>query len=169
MRLRRISDLSVRRLGMLRYILLILLVWTPFVHAAEPDAQAKRHFQDYLAECGTNEIRCLWFHDDTATVGIVMQLNLADYSVRDYRDVYNWAHQGGGDRKMSHPQLLTLQKIIGDLPPSDKKADYRWSVFVAVRRDGKVEVFQYDRRRVPPIVQRIYDLGGGYFWNGKDA
>ena len=94
---------------MLRYIL-ILLLWTPFVHAAEPDAQAKRHFQDYLAECGTNEIRCLWFHDDSAAVGMVMQLNLADYSVRDYRDVFDHALQGGGDRKMSHPQLLTLRK-----------------------------------------------------------
>ena len=154
---------------MLRYILLFLFLWTPFVHAAEPEAQVKRHFQDYLGLCGENEIRCLWFHDDTTVVGMVMQVNLADYSVRDYRDVFDWAKQGGVPHMISHPQLLTLRKIISDLPPSDKKADYRWSVFVAVRRNGKVEVFQYDRRRVPSVVRRIYDLGGGYFWNGKDA
>ena len=154
---------------MLRHVLPILLLCTCCVHAAELDAEAKQYFQAYLAECGTNEIRCLWFHDDAAAVGIVMQVNLANYSVRDYRDVYDHAQQGSGNHKISHPQLLTLRKIINTLPPSDKKADYRWSVFVAVRRNGKIEVFQYDRRRVPPVVQRIYDLGGGYFWNGKDA
>ena len=68
---------------------------------------------------------------------------------------------------MSDAQSLTLRKILGDLPTSDKQADYRWSVFVALQRNGRIEIFQYGLRRVPSVVQRIYDLGGGYLWNGK--
>ena len=29
----------------------------------------------------------------------------------------------------------------------------------------KVEVFQYNRQHAPPVIQRIYDIGGGYLGN----
>jgi len=70
---------------------------------------------------------------------------------------------------MNHPQLLTLRKIIGDLPASDENAIFNKSVFVAIRNGKNVKVFQYDRQHTPAIVQRIYDIGGGYFETSTDA
>ena len=58
--------------------------------------RAKRYYEGYLASCNTNEVRCLWFLQDSSNVGMVMQLNLVDYSVCNYRDLFDHALQGGG-------------------------------------------------------------------------
>jgi hypothetical protein len=126
------------------------------------DEGAKAYFKDYLAKCATNEIRCLWFLQDNPKVGMVMAINFNEESVSTAREVYNWAVQSLETRKLSHAQILNLKKIISSLPASDKNADFNKSVFVSIRNGTNVEVLQYDRQHAPGIVQRIYDIGGGY-------
>jgi hypothetical protein len=128
---------------------------------------AEQYFRDYLSKCGTNEIRCLWFLDDKSNVGMVMTTKLDDYTVFTAREVCDWAEQSSETRKLSHAQVLSLKQIVKDLPASDKNAGFDRSVFVSIRKDNKTEVFQYDRRHAPAVVQRIYDICGGYFYNGN--
>ncbi|HEV7926700.1 MAG TPA: hypothetical protein VGR14_15180, partial [Verrucomicrobiae bacterium] len=65
--------------------------------------------------------------------------------------------------------VLNLKQIISLLPRSDEKADRHTSVFISMRNGKNVEVFQYDRHHVPCNVQRIYDVGGGYFETNTDT
>lgn len=131
-------------------------------NALKQDERAKAYFRDYLTKCGTNEIRCLWFLQDNPGIGMVMTINLNEESVTTAREVYDWATQSFETRKLSHSQILNLEKIISSLPASDKNADFNKSVFVSIWNEKGVEEFQYDRQHVPGIVQRIYDIGGGY-------
>jgi hypothetical protein len=137
------------------------------VSAPKQDEGAKEHFKDYLAKCDTNEIRCLWFLQDNPEIDMVMTINLNKESVFTAREVYNWAEQGSQIRQMSHSQKLNLEKIIGDLPASDKNAEFDKSVFVSLRNGSQTKIFQYNRQHIPAIIQRIYDLGGGYFEGSK--
>jgi len=137
------------------------------VATQKQDEGAKEYFKDYLAKCDTNEVRCLWFLDDKPEVGMVMTINLNKESVFTAREVYNWAEQGSQIRQLSDAQKLNLEKTIGDLPASDKNAEFNESVFVSLRNGSQVKIFQYNRQHAPAIIQRIYDLGGGYFEGGK--
>jgi hypothetical protein len=137
------------------------------VAAPKRDEGAKEYFKDYLAKCDTNEIRCLWFLQGNPGIGMVMTINLNKESVFTAREVYNWAEQGSEIRQLSHAQKLNLKKIIGDLPASDKNAEFDKSVFISLRNGSQAKIFQYNRQYVPVIIQRIYDLGGGYFEGGK--
>jgi hypothetical protein len=83
------------------------------------------------------------------------------------RDVYDWAEQSSEIRQLSHSQILNLEKIIGNLSTSDKNAEFNQSVFVSLRNGSQVKIFQYNRQHAPAIIQRIYDVGGGYFEGGK--
>ena len=140
---------------------------TNSVAAPKQDEGAKEHFKDYLAKCDTNEVRCLWFLDDKPEVGMVMTINLNRESVFTVREVYNWAEQSSETRKLTHSQILNLKKIIGNLPASDKNPEFNKSVFVSLRNGSQVEIFQYNRQDAPAIIQRIYDIGGGYFEDDK--
>lgn len=91
-----------------------------------------------------------------------MTIDLNRETVFTVRDVYNWAEQSAKTRTLSHSQVLTLEQIINDLPASDTNCVFSNSLFVSKRNGDKTEVFQYDRRRMPPVVRRIYDIGGGY-------
>ena len=137
------------------------------VTAPKQDETVKAYFQDYLAKCDTNEIRCLWFLDDKPVVGEVMTINLSKESVFTALEVYSWAQEGSQVRQLSHSKKLNLEKIIGDLPASDKNAEFDKSVFISLRNGSQTKIFQYNRQYVPAIIQRIYDLGGGYFEGGK--
>jgi hypothetical protein len=150
---------------MLRYISILLVLIPSLVQAAD-DSGATKSFEGYLANCVTNEIRCIWFLDDKPNVGMMMTLSLRDYTVFTAREVYNWATQAVETRKLTHPQVLSLQKIVEQLPASDGKVEFRRAVSVSIRRGGKVEVFHYDRQHAPAIIQRLYDIGGGYFYPG---
>src|SRR5208283_5560074 len=108
------------------------------------------------------EIRCLCFLQYNLRIGMVMTINLNQESVFTARECYDYAEQGSETRQLSHSQILNLEKIISSLPASDKNADFNKSVFVSIRNGKNVEVFQYDPQQAPGIVQRIYDIGGGY-------
>ena len=129
----------------------------------DSDGDAKQYFRDYLVNCETNGMNCLWFLQSNLGIGMVMTIHLDQETVFTVRDVYNWALQGGdGTRRLTHSQVLTLKEIITNLPASNTNAGFNNSVFVSVRNGGKAEVFQYERQHIPPIIQRIYDIGGGY-------
>lgn len=126
------------------------------------DVPAQRYFDNYLHQCGTNEIRCFWFLDNNPRVGMAMTINLEQQTVFTVRDVYDWAEQAAHTRPLSYSQVLTLKQIINDLPPSETNSDFSRSLLISKRNGDKTEVFQYDRRHIPPAVPRIYDIGGGY-------
>ena len=128
---------------------------------------ASKYFEAFLAGCNTNEVRFLWFLDDNPVVGEMMTINLNKESVFTALEVYNWAEEGSQVRQLSHSQKLNLEKIIGDLPASDKNAEFNKSVFVSLRNGSQVKMFQYNRQHAPAIIQRIYDLSGGYFQDDK--
>lgn len=123
---------------------------------------ARQYFESYLNQCGPNDVRCLWFLDNNPRVGMVMTIDLNGQAVFTVRDVFDWAQQSAETRTLSHSQVLTLKQIINDLPPSDTNSEFSGSVFVAKRNSAKTEVFRFDRRHPPPVVRRIYDIGGGY-------
>jgi hypothetical protein len=167
---------------MLRHLFILLAVVPSFVRAADTDAtkhlfeyladcgtnrDATKHFEDYLARCGTNKICCVWFLHDNPKVGMVMLFDIQDETVFTTRDVPNWALQNSDLRRLTHSQVLSLQKIAGQMPPSDKTVGFSRAVSVSMRREGKVEIFHYDRRHAPAVIQRLYDIGGGYFDDGK--
>jgi len=132
-------------------------------------AEAKRHFEDYLVHCDTNAINCLWFLQNDPRIGMEMTIHLDQETVFTVREFHDHAEQSFETRRLSHPQVLTLKQIISNLPPSDKKAEFNKSVFFSMRNGKNVEVFQYDRHHVPCNVQRIYDIGGGYFETNTDT
>lgn len=133
--------------------------------AASHHGDATKYFQGYLSACGTNEIRCVWFLDDQPNVGMVMTLNLRNSSVFTVRDVYNWAMQNSETRTLTDSQVLSLRNIIAQMPASDEQVEFNRSVSVSLRRSDEVEIFHYDRRHAPDVIQRLYDIGGGYFYD----
>jgi hypothetical protein len=151
---------------MLRYIFILFTLIPSLVHAAD-NAGAIKHFEDYLASCDTNGICCVWFLDDNPNVGMVMTFDVRGETVFTARDVYDWAIQSSETRRLTHSQTLSLTTIAEQMPPSDKTVEFDRAVSVSIRREGKVEIFHYDRRHAPAVIQRLYDIGGGYFYDGK--
>ena len=128
----------------------------------------RQHYEAYLGNCKTNEIRCLWFLHDSPNIGMEMTINLDDYTVNTARDVYNWALQNQHTEKISESAARQLRSVANGLPKSQSESEFNKSVLVAMSIDGKVKVSQYDRQRAPAAVGRIYEISGGYFNNGKD-
>jgi len=73
--------------------LLILLACIPLFAPPDDVAEAKAHFEMYLADCDIDEIRCVWFLDHQQQSGMVMTINIRKYRVDTVRDVHNWARQ----------------------------------------------------------------------------
>ena len=125
-------------------------------------AENIKFFEDHLAKCPENESRCLWFLSDHIKVGMVMTLDLQKYSVHSVREVYDWASQGAETRKLSHSQVVTAKEILITLPRGTEKVPFGKGVHLAFWRDGKLQAVTYDRSAVPIVLQRLYDIGGGY-------
>lgn len=121
-----------------------------------------KFFEDYLSKCPENEIRCVWFLDDHIKVGMTMTIDLKKYEVTTVREVYDWARQGEESRKLSHSQISSLGNIVSILPQSTPNILFGKGIHVAYSKDGKVQNKTYDRRAAPQILQRLYDIGGGY-------
>ena len=124
--------------------------------------EAEAYFKTHLNECKADEIRCLYFLDDNPKIGEVMTIDLRSASVFTVRKVFDWASQSSENRKLSHTQTETLRKLISDLPPSHEKLQFKESLLIAIRRDDGIHLFQYRRQKPPSVIQRIYDIGGGY-------
>src|SRR5947207_282496 len=100
------------------YLFLLLTIVAAPLRAAE-DTNAIKYFEGFLNGCGTNEIRCIWFLQDQPRVGMVMTLNLSMATVFTAREVYNWATQASGNRKLTQPQVVSLHEIMEHMPPSE--------------------------------------------------
>jgi hypothetical protein len=135
---------------------------------AADDTNAIKYFETFLNNCGTNEIRCLWFLQDQPKVGMVMTLNLPMATVYTAREVYNWATQASDNRKLTQPQVISLQEIIEHMPPSESTVRFAEAISIAIRRNGAVDVYHYHRIHPPSVIQRLYDIGGGYFYGGSN-
>ena len=148
-----------------RWVCLVLAILPLRGRAADAN-DATAHFQSYLAGCGTNEIRCLWFLNNEPKVGMVMTLNLQAETAFTVREVFNWACQSSQTHPLTHAQVISLRDLTGKLPGSDSKIEFRHAVSVAIWCKDKPEIFHYDRQHPPAEIQRLYDLGGGYFYQG---
>lgn len=126
------------------------------------------HFQRHLERCGPNEIRCLWFLDDRRNVGMVMTIDLQESTVFQVREVYNGAAQNSRRHDLTPAQVLSLLEVVKQLPASDESVEFNKRVSVSVQREGKVEMFHYDRRNAPEIIHRLYHSAGGRF-DGQNA
>ena len=158
-----------RQLQTWRHVFIIVSLIPTLLRAGDENGQSMAFFKSYLANCAANEIRCIWFLNNEPKVGMVMTIRIRDYSVFTAREVYNWAMQTSETHSLTHPQVLSLQRIVEQLPPSNEKVEFRRAVSVSVRRAEKVKIVHYDRRRVPAVIQRLYDLGGGYFCEARNA
>ena len=121
-----------------------------------------KFFEDYLSNCPENEVRCVWFIDDHIKVGMVMTIDLQKYRVMTVREVFDWASQNSETRKLSHAQIESLREILSALPLTTPKVLFGRGIHVAYSKEGKVQSRTYDRRAAPQILQRLYDIGGGY-------
>jgi hypothetical protein len=121
-----------------------------------------KYFEDYLSKCPESEVRCVWFSDDHIKVGMVMTIDLQNYEVRTVREVFDWASQGSENRKLSHSQVESLEAIVSALPLTTPNVLFGRGIHVAYAKEGKVQNRTYDRRAAPQILQRLYDIGGGY-------
>jgi hypothetical protein len=65
----------------------------------------------------------------------MMTIYLDRETVFTVRDVYNWAHQAAKTRTLSHSQVLTLEQIITNLPPSDTNSDFSLRIKKKRRKD----------------------------------
>jgi hypothetical protein len=75
------------------------------------------NFKSYLTNCGTNQIRCVWFENNLPNLGEVMTFYLRDEMVFTASDDYDNEMKNGSirdddTRKLTHPQMLNLEKII---------------------------------------------------------
>ena len=149
------------------YLLILLTVAAPSLYAAD-DTNAIKYFEAFLTGCRTNEIRCLWFLQDQPKVGMVMTLSLPMGTVFTAREVYHWATQASDNRKLTQPQVVSLQEIMEHMPPSESTVRFSEAISVSIRRSGNVEIYHYHRIHPPPVIQRLYDIGGGYFYGGAN-
>jgi|ERR1043166_1051102 hypothetical protein len=148
------------------YFLVLLSIASLPLHAAD-DTNAIKYFEAFLNNCRTNEIRCLWFLQDQPKIGMVMTFNLPMSTVYTAREVYNWATQASDNRKLTQPQVISLQEIMEKMPSSESTVRFAEAISVAIRRNGNVEIYHYHRSHPPSVIQRLYDIGGGYFYGGN--
>lgn len=121
-----------------------------------------KFFEDHLSKCPENEIRCVWFIGDHIMVGMMMTIDLQKYEVGTVREVFGWASQSAESRKLTHSQVESLKAIVSALPRTTPNVLFGRGIHVAYAKEGKVQSRTYDRRAAPQILQKLYDIGGGY-------
>ena len=157
------GDMNTRMRNRILRCACIALAFFPLFISAADIGGAVKYFEDYLANCGANEIRCIWFSGTNVNVGMLMSFDLRDHSVFTARFVYNNSVQTSETRKISEAQILSLRKIAQQMPPSERAVEPSQTVSVSIWREGGVDVFHYDRHHAPTVIERLYDIGGGYF------
>ncbi len=126
--------------------------------------RAKRnleHFTNYLSECPESQIRCLWFSGDRVGVGMVMTIDLREATVYTVRDVFDHARQNSQTREMSHYQTVTARELLPNLPASTPDVPFPEGLHISFWHEKKLHTVTYSKKTTPPIIQRLYDVGGG--------
>ncbi len=133
------------------------------------DAEREAYFRAYLAACGPNEVRCVWFLNNDIGAGMKMTLNLQNGAVDTARDVFEFAEENQlhVPGKLSPSDLAAVRQIIATLPPSQDIFPMAACVCLAAQVDGKVKTFQYNLIAPPAPILRLYKLGGGNFISGE--
>ena len=109
-----------------------------------------------------NEIRMSWFLRGEAGIAMVCTADLSAYKVTTSREVYNHASQTTKTRELSHAQILTLGKLIKNLPASAKPPEIKNLILVSVVERGQPKTYLYNRMDPPRDIIRLYDLTGAY-------
>ncbi len=141
---------------------LLLLAFVSVAQAQDSDKAAMEHFERYLTGCPESEIRCVWFLNGSARVGMVMTLNMSASEVTTVREVHDFARQSLETRKLSQSQVKTLKTLTADMPRRAESKDPYELVYISLREGNSVVVTEYLRHKLPREVERIYDIGGGY-------
>jgi hypothetical protein len=136
-------------------------------HASANLPASRQYFHDYLNQCATNEIRCLWFLQDDPRIGMEMTVRLQARAVQTIRDHYDWAREESPWRNLDYLDISQLDKIVHHLPPPAETSPYASTVFVAVPTDGTNRIYQYDRHYPPGEVRKLYQFTGGYFYGDE--
>ncbi|HEY1053069.1 MAG TPA: hypothetical protein VGE39_25035 [Prosthecobacter sp.] len=122
-----------------------------------------RYYQRHLESCPEREVRCLWFLENRAGVGMMMTLNLKESRVDTVRDVYSHAKQNQKERELSHVQITIVEEVLPKLPPAPAgETEFAKGLHIAFWKAGKPCLISYPKNAVPRLVQRLYDIGGGY-------
>lgn len=129
---------------------------------AEMARRNLEYFESYLAKCPQHEVRCLWFLGDRIGVGEVMTIDLLKSSVHTVRDVFDHALQCSETRQMSDLQRQTVQQLLPLLPASTPNIPFSDGLHIAFWHDKKLQVVTFSRVATPLVIQRLYDVGGGY-------
>jgi hypothetical protein len=113
-------------------------------------------------QVGKNEILMSWFLDGNPRVAMICTVNLSASKVTSYRDVYDWAIQATKTHELTHPQLLTLSKLVKNLPPSAKTPELKNLLLVSVVEKGQAKTYVYNRSALPQDAIRLCDITGAY-------
>lgn len=126
--------------------------------------RAKRnldYFTKYLSDCPETQIRCLWFLRDSVGIGMIMTIDLREATVYTVRDVFDWARQNSQTREMSHYQTVVAQELLPNLPASTPNVPFPEGLHISFWHEKKLHTVTYSKKTTPPIIQRLYDVGGG--------
>jgi hypothetical protein len=122
-------------------------------------------FADNVAwhkKVGEHEIRMSWFLGGQANVAMICTADLAAYKVTASREVHDHASQSTKTRDLSDAQVLTLSKLVKDLPPSAKTPEFKNLLLVSVFESGRVKTNLYNRLNPPRDIIRLHDVTGAY-------
>ena len=109
-------------------------------------------------QVGKNEILMSWFLDGNPRIAMICTADLSTSKVMSYRDVYDWAIQASETHELRHPQLLTLRKLVKNLPPSAKTPELKNLLLVSVVEKGQAKTYVYNRLALPQNVIRLCDI-----------
>ena len=123
------------------------------------DDQAHIDYLGGLAKCPENRVHCVWFRD-RYKVAMVMTIDLKTGSVFTGR-MTPTAAQGTGTQQMTRAQHMSLKSVLSAMPPGVTTGSDLSCVHIGYRVGDKVETRRYLLARLPPAIQRIYDLAGG--------
>ncbi len=131
--------------------------------AAYPQSEAFLANVAWLKQVGRDQVRTSWFFGGNPSVAMLCTADLSTSTVATAREVYNHATQAAKQHGLSEAQVLTLGKLIQNLPASANVPDLKNLILVSVlQANGKAEVFRYDRSQPPAEIVRLYDLTGAY-------
>jgi hypothetical protein len=130
--------------------------------SAYPRSQAFAENVAWHKHVGNNEIRMSWFLGGDPGVAMVCTADLAANKVTTSREVHDHASQSSKTRELSDAQVLTLNNLIKNLPPSAKGPELKNLILVSVVEKGQAKTYLYDRLNLHQDIVRLHDLTGAY-------
>jgi hypothetical protein len=130
--------------------------------SAYPRSEAFAANVAWQKQVGENEVRMSWFPGGRPNVAMRCAADLSKSTVVTSREVHDWATQATKRRELSDPQVVTLRKLVKNLPPSAKAPDLKNLVLVSVSEKGTAKTYLYKRLDLPRDIVRLYDLTGAY-------